>query len=96
MRGQVFNVSSNGGCLRCGGPCLDAVTEALPGCLVPVLAAAGSVAGLPVPDLGIAGDGAGLISCVRGLVSSSSECRECVESLVCCVTDSCKLDMLES
>jgi len=86
VQGQVFNVSSDGGCLRCGGPCLDSVTEALPGCLVPVLAAASSLTGIPVPDLGITGD---VISCVRGLVSSSSECRECVESLVCCVTDSC-------
>ena len=85
--GQIFNVSSDGGCLRCGGPCLDSVTEALPGCLVPVLAAASSLAGVPVPDLGITGD---VVSCVRGLVGSTTECRECVESLVCCVTDSCK------
>ena len=39
--GQQFNVSSDGGCLRCGDGCLNSVTEALPSCLAPLLMAAG-------------------------------------------------------
>lgn len=85
--GQQFNVSSDGGCLRCGGQCLDSVQEALPGCLAPVLMAAGAAVGVPVPDFGLTGD---VVSCIRSLVGGASECRECIESLVCCVTDSCK------
>ena len=39
---QQVNISSEGGCLRCGGPCLDSVTDALPNCIAPLLAAAGA------------------------------------------------------
>ena len=39
---QQVNISSEGGCLRCGGPCLDSVTDALPSCIAPLLAAAGA------------------------------------------------------
>jgi len=84
--GQQFNVSSDGGCLRCGDGCLNSVTEALPSCLAPLLMAAGTATGIPVPDIGITGS---VVSCVKDLVEASPNCRQCVESLVCCVTDSC-------
>merc|ERR1712241_99670 len=83
---EQFNISSEGGCLKCGDSCLSAVQESLPGCLAPALAAAGAWAGIPVPDLGLTG---GVVSCVKELFSASSSCKGCIESLVCCVTDSC-------
>ena len=80
---QKFNVSSDGGCLKCGDSCLSAVMTSLPGCLAPALAAAG----VPVPDMGLS---MGVVSCVKDIFSASTSCKGCVESLVCCVTDSCK------
>merc|ERR1712066_169547 len=81
-----FDISPEGGCLKCGDSCLSKVQDSLPGCLAPALAAAGAWVGIPVPDLGLTG---GVISCVKELFSASSSCKGCVESLVCCVTDSC-------
>ena len=83
----MFDVSSEGGCLKCGEDCLPAVQESLPNCLAPALAAAGAFVGVPVPDLGITGS---VMDCLRELFGASSSCRGCVESLVCCVTDSCR------
>ena len=48
----VFNISLEGGCLKCGSPCLSAVSAALPGCVSPALAAGGALAGGAV-DLNI-------------------------------------------
>ena len=87
VSGQQFNISTDGGCLKCGNTCLNSVTDALPSCLAPILMAVGAAAGVPIPDLGITGD---VVSCVKRLVGSTTQCKECVESLVCCVTDSCK------
>ena len=87
VRAQQFDVSPDGGCLKCGDSCLSSVQESLPGCLAPALAAAGAWAGVPVPDLGLTG---GVVTCVKDLFSASSSCKGCIESLVCCVTDSCK------
>jgi len=86
VSGQQFNISTDGGCLKCGNTCLNSVTDALPSCLAPILMAVGAAAGVPIPDLGITGD---VVSCVKRLVGSTTQCKECVESLVCCVTDSC-------
>jgi len=81
----VFNISLEGGCLKCGSPCLSAVSAALPGCVSPALAAGGALAG-GAEDLNISED---VFRCVKGIVGAASVCRDCLESLVCCVTDSC-------
>ena len=41
-----YNISLEGGCLKCGSPCLSAVAAALPGCVAPTLAAGGALAGV--------------------------------------------------
>merc|ERR1711936_1223290 len=69
VRAQQFDVSPEGGCLKCGDSCLSSVQESLPGCLAPALAAAGAWAGVPVPDLGLTG---GVVTCVKDLFSASS------------------------
>ena len=52
----MFNISLEGGCLKCGSPCLSAVAGAVPGCVAPGLATGGALAGGGV-DLNIsAGD----------------------------------------
>jgi len=81
----MFNISLEGGCLKCGLSCLSAVESALPACVAPGLAVGGTIAG-GVFDLSITAD---VFRCVNGVVGAVSACRECVESLVCCVTDSC-------
>jgi len=81
----MFNISLEGGCLKCGLSCLSAVESALPACVTPGLAVGGTIAG-GVFDLSITAD---VFRCVNGVVGAVSACRECVESLVCCVTDSC-------
>jgi len=81
----VFNISLEGGCLRCGSPCLSAVIAAVPECIAPGLAVGGAISGVPL-DLNISSD---VFRCVKTLVGSLTVCRECLESLVCCVTDSC-------
>eukprot|EP00092_Neocalanus_flemingeri_P061271 GFUD01073626.1.p1 GENE.GFUD01073626.1~~GFUD01073626.1.p1 ORF type:complete len:238 (+),score=53.26 GFUD01073626.1:99-812(+) len=81
----TFNISLEGGCLKCGSPCLSAVRGALPGCVAPGLAAGGALAGGDV-DLNISED---VFQCVKGIVGAASVCRDCLDSLVCCVTDSC-------
>ena len=48
----MFNISLEGGCLKCGSPCLSAVAGAVPGCVAPGLAAGGALAG-GVVDLNI-------------------------------------------
>merc|ERR1711915_755749 len=80
-----FNVSLDGGCLKCGSECLSAVTGALPACLDQGLNIGGTMIGGMV-DLSITAD---VFRCVRGLLDALSSCRDCIESLVCCVTDSC-------
>ena len=70
IRGQTFNVSSDGGCLRCGDQCLDRVTEALPGCLAPVLMAAGAAVGVPIPDfVADFGLNGGVVTCIKVLTT---------------------------
>merc|ERR1711874_52529 len=68
QEGSVFDVSSDGGCLKCGEDCLPAVQESLPSCLAPALAAAGAFIGVPVPDLGITGS---VMDCLSVTLSTS-------------------------
>ena len=42
---EKFNISLEGGCLKCGSSCLTVVRSALPGCVAPTLAAGGALAG---------------------------------------------------
>jgi len=80
-----YNISLEGGCLKCGSPCLSAVAAALPGCVAPTLAAGGALAGVE-GQLVVSED---VFLCVKAIVGAVSVCRNCLESLVCCVTDSC-------
>merc|ERR1712142_16937 len=84
--GPMFNISLEGGCLKCGQSCLSAVESALPACVAPGLAVGGTIAGAGF-DLSITSD---VFRCVKVVVGALSACRECLESLVCCVTDSCE------
>ena len=62
----VFNISLEGGCLRCGSPCLSAVIAAVPECIAPGLAVGGAISGVPL-DLNI--------STGKEMVSSSTLCQ---------------------
>ena len=41
----MFNISLEGGCLKCGSPCLSAVAAALPACVDPGVAVGGTIGG---------------------------------------------------
>ena len=44
----MFNISLEGGCLKCGSPCLSAVAAALPACVDPGVAVGGGVLDLRI------------------------------------------------